>query len=187
MNAKVDVPLRHATRLMYPRLTILLTSIDEEGNANIITLAWSMPASFKPPLAAVSIAPERYSHGLVMNSREFVVNIPTMEIAKETLFCGRNSGRDVDKFKATGLTPIPAKKVRPPLIRECMAHLECRVVDYVKAGDHTIFIGEVVSITVNDGIFDGKYAIEKIQPIFHLGGDDFTSSLKEKVTPKYPK
>ncbi|MDI6654922.1 MAG: flavin reductase, partial [Candidatus Hydrothermarchaeota archaeon] len=83
---KVDVAFDLAYRLMHPRLTVLVTCIDSRGMSNIITLAWSMPTSIKPPMAAISVAPQRYSHKLISETKEFVVNMPTMQIAKETLF-----------------------------------------------------------------------------------------------------
>lgn len=170
---KVNVASDSIYRLMHPRLTVLVTCTDSRGIANIITLAWSMPASIKPPMVAISVALQRHSHKLITETKEFVVNIPTMQLARETLFCGRNSGRDCDKFKETKLTPTPATKVAPPLIRECVAHLECKVINSITTGDHTMFIGYVVAASVNRGIFDGKYDVEKIKPIYHLGGDEF--------------
>lgn len=169
---KIPIPLASAYRIMHPRLVVLVTS-QAGGRPNIITLAWTVPTSFTPPMVAISVAPQRYSHGLISRSREFVVNIPTMELARETLFCGRNSGRDCDKFKETGLTPIPAKKVSPPLIKECVAHLECRVAKSVETGDHTLFIGEVLAASAEQGAFKDRYDIKKVKPIYHLGGDDF--------------
>jgi flavin reductase (DIM6/NTAB) family NADH-FMN oxidoreductase RutF len=181
---KIDVPFTSAYRLMHPRLTVLVTSTGKEGKQNIITLAWTMPTSFAPPMVAISVAPERHSHGLISEGREFVVNIPTIEIAKETLFCGRNSGRDCDKFKETGLTPIPAEKVHPPLIKECVAHLECKVSNTVETGDHTVFIGKVVAASVNQGVFKNRFNIDKVKPLYHLGGDDFLNLSSTKITPR---
>jgi len=171
-------------RLMHPRLTILVTSTDDNGKPNIITLAWSMPISLDPPMVAISIAPGRHSHGLISRSKEFVVNVPTVEIARETLYCGRHSGRDVDKFKETGLTASPAKKVGCPIIKECIAHLECRVEKEIVIGDHTLFVGEVVAAYAEEGAFDGKYDIDAVRPLYHLGGDDFLVLLPETFSPK---
>ncbi|MDI6805759.1 MAG: flavin reductase family protein, partial [Candidatus Bathyarchaeia archaeon] len=145
---KVNVDLSSASRLLHPMHTVLVSCIGKAGKPNIITLAWAMPTSINPPLVAISIAPRRYSHALIEETKEFVVNIPTMEILRETLFCGRRSGRDLDKFKEAGLTPAPAKKVKPPIIKECVAHLECRLHSQFTIGDHTIFIGEIVEAYV---------------------------------------
>ncbi|MFQ6095375.1 MAG: flavin reductase family protein [Candidatus Bathyarchaeia archaeon] len=140
--------------LLFPTVATLVTCVDEEGKANIITLGWSMKTSGDPPMVAISVKPSRYSHDLIATGREFVLAIPTMEIVEELHYCGRHTGREVDKFKETGLTPVPAEKVRPPLIRECAANLECRVVSQMTTGDHTIFVGEVVAAHVNETVFD---------------------------------
>jgi len=184
LTVKVNVSLASAYRLLHPRHTVLVSCIDSSGRANIITLAWSMPVSMRPPLVAVSIAPRRYSHRLIEETGEFVVNVPTIEIVKETLYCGRVSGRNVDKFKAAGLTPAPAKIVKAPIIEECVGHLECRLHQKIPAGDHTIFIGEVVAAYVNEGAFKETFDIKKVKVIYHLGGDKFTTTSEETVVPQ---
>ena len=181
---KDDVAKDAVYRLMHPRLTILVTSVDGNGKPNIITLAWSTPVSLAPPMVGISIAPGRYSHELIKRSKEFVINVPTMEIAEETLYCGRHSGREVDKFERTGLTPLPAKEVATPAIKECFAHLECSVKEEIDVGDHTLFVGEVVKAYADAGTFDGKCDIDAVHQLYHLGGDDFLTLLPEKLTPK---
>lgn len=181
---KVEVDLLRAYRLLHPRNVVLVSCIDKTGEANIVTLAWSMPTSFDPPLVAISVSPRRYSHRLIEETKEFVINVPTIETARETLFCGRVSGRKHDKFKEAPLTALPAKKVQAPLIKECAAHLECKLVQKITTGDHTIFIGRVLAATVNEGVFDGKFKISRVNPIYHLGGDDFATLSDEVVTPR---
>jgi flavin reductase (DIM6/NTAB) family NADH-FMN oxidoreductase RutF len=96
------------------------------------------------------------------------------------------SGRDHDKFEETGLTAIPAKKVKPPIIKECVAHLECRLHSQLKTGDHTIFVGEVVEAYANKDAFREAYDTKKAKMIFHLGGNKF-ATLQQKVSrPKRP-
>ena len=185
MTVKVDVSLGSAYRLLHPKHTILVSCMESSGRANIITLAWSMPVSLRPPLVAVSIAPRRYSHGLIEETGEFVINVPTIDIVKETLYCGRISGRSVDKFKAARLTPVPAKRVKAPIIEECVAHLECKLYNKVRAGDHTIFIGEVVAAYVKEEIFKETFNIKKAKLIYHLGGDKFTTTSEEIVIPQH--
>ncbi len=182
-KVKIDVDLDLAYRLLHPRNTILVTCIGSDGRPNIITLAWSMPVSLNPPIVAVSIAPRRYSHKLIEESKEFVINIPTMEIVKETLYCGRVSGRKVDKFKEAKLTAAPAKKVKAPIIKECVAHLECIVNRQISVGDHTIFLGKVVTAYVNEGLFSETFNIKKAKLVYHLGGDAFTTLSDERVVP----
>jgi flavin reductase (DIM6/NTAB) family NADH-FMN oxidoreductase RutF len=161
--------------------TVLISCAGKAERSNIITLAWAMPTSINPPLIAISIAPRRHSHHLIEETREFVVNIPTMGILKETLFCGRMSGRDHDKFKETGLTQMPAKKVRAPIIKECVAHLECRLHNQFTTGDHTIFVGEIVEAYADKEAFTDEYNLKKAKMVFHLGGNDF-ATLNSKVS-----
>jgi len=181
---KVNVDLSRAYRLLHPRNVVMVTCVDDTGKSNIVTLAWSMPTSFDPPLVAISVAPQRYSHTLIEKTGEFVVNVPTLEIARETLFCGRVSGRRHDKFREAPLTALPARKVKAPLIKECIAHLECKLVQRITTGDHTIFIGEVLTAWVNEGVFDNKFNPSKASLLYHLGGDDFATLSKEVITPR---
>jgi flavin reductase (DIM6/NTAB) family NADH-FMN oxidoreductase RutF len=145
-----------------------------------------MPVSTKPPLVAVSVAPKRYSHRMIKETKEFVINIPTMKIVEETLFCGRRSGRNMDKFKEAKLTPMRAKMVRAPIIKECMAHLECKLYKQIRAGDHTLFIGEIQAAYANEGIFTEEYDLKKAKPVLHIGGNKFTTTSTEVVTPRRP-
>ena len=182
-TGKVEVPLSSSYRLLHPRLVVLVSCVDKAGKTNIITLAWSMPVSISPPIVAMSIAPKRYSHQLIEETKEFVVNIPTMDIVRETLFCGRRSGRTYDKFKETKLTPLPAKIVKPPIIKECVAHLECRLDQQITAGDHTLFTGRVLTAYANKGVFDEKFDVKKVNTIYHMGGDDFVTITPKIVSP----
>lgn len=181
---KADVALSSAYRLLHPKHVVLVSCVDRAGKANVITLAWCMPASIHPPLLAISIAPKRYSHKLIEETKEFVVNVPTMDILKETLFCGRRTGRIYDKFKETRLTPLPAKMVQPPIIKECVAHLECKLHQQITTGDHTLFVGEILAAYADEGIFNGKYNLRKVKPVYHMGGDDFTTLVPEIITPR---
>ena len=180
---KIDV-LKFATRLLHPRHVVIATCVDKAGKPNAISLAWSMPVSHNPPIVVISVSPRRYSHRLIAESREFVLNVPTIELVKQTLFIGRRSGREFDKFKETGLTPLPAKKVNPPIIKECIAHLECKAREQIDAGDHTLFIADVVAAYVNQDVFKEKMNIRKAKPIYHIGEDSFTSLTDEVITPK---
>lgn len=173
---KVEVNKSYAYRLLYPRNTVLVSCIDEHGKANIITIAWSMPLSINPPMVAISISPKRYSYKLIKESKEFVINIPTMEILEKIVICGKVSGKEYDKFKKAELTPIPAKSVKPPIIKECIAHLECKLMDTLVVGDHGLFIGKVMDAYANENVFhEGIFDIKKAKLIYHVGGDYYTS------------
>jgi len=128
-----------------PERVVLAVCTDSEGKANIIALGWKMKTSINPPMVAISVGKARYSHKLISEGKEFVLAVPSEDIPKEVLYCGTHSGRDVDKFKQTGLTPLSAKFVKPPLIKECVVNLECKLVGQLDTGDHTIFVGQIVA------------------------------------------
>ena len=180
---KLDVDSAQITRVMHPQHTILLTCINGNGKTNIMTIAWYTPVSFDPPLVAISISPERHSYGMIRETGEFVINIPTMDLVKETLFCGRRSGKQHDKFKETGLTPLPSKRVKPPIIKECVAHVECKLLKQMTVGDHEILVGEVLAAYANEGFFNDGYNLHKVSPIFHVAGDDFATLVPKIVSP----
>jgi len=112
---------------------------------NIITLAMCHVFSYKPPLIGVGIAPRRFSYGLFKESKDFAINIPDKKMLRAVQICGSKSGRDVDKFAASGLTKEKAEKIASPLIAECPVNIECVKVKETETGDHTWFVGEVVA------------------------------------------
>jgi len=171
---KSDVEIDRALRVGPPTSVVLVTCASRDGRPNIITLGMYMPISTKPPLLAIGVSPRRYSHRLIKDGGEFVINVPPMHLIRQVVVCGESSGRDADKFKSTGLTPKPAKRVRPPLIEECVSHLECKVVRSYRTGDHTLFIGRVIAAKVEDGMLDGALDVTKAKTILHKGGRYFT-------------
>jgi flavin reductase (DIM6/NTAB) family NADH-FMN oxidoreductase RutF len=146
-----------------------------------------MPASTNPPMLVFAIRPERYSYQLLKQTKQFVVNIPGRELARQVLYCGRRSGKDVDKFKDTGLTARAAKKVKAPVIKECIAHIECELSDTIPEGDHVLVIGRVVAAYVLKDAFRGIYDLTQFQPLLYLGRDVFTTTLTETFEPKLQK
>ena len=117
---------------------------------NICTVAWTGTVCSDPPMLSISLRKERHSHSLISETREFVVNVPGVEQVRATDYCGVVSGRDVDKFKETGLTPAPASKVKAALILECPLNLECRVKKVLELGSHTMFVANVLAVQVNE-------------------------------------
>ncbi len=149
-----------------PSVVVLATCIDKEGNPNIITLGMYMPLSFNPPYVCIGIAPSRYSHDLIAETGEFVINVPSIDYEKDSHFCGVKSGRNVDKFAETRFSPRSAEKVKPPLIEECYGHLECKVVQQHTCGDHTLFVGEVLKAYLNEDVIkDGDLDPLKARPM----------------------
>lgn len=164
-------------RLLYPRQVILISCMDPEtGASNITPIAWATPLSAKPPLIGISIAPNRYSYELIEKSKEFAVNIPTVELQEKVVKCGSTSGRSANKFREFSLTPHPAAKIRAPLIGECIAHLECRLVDKIKTGDHVLLIGEVVWASAEEGVFENeRMNTKKMKLLYQASGEEYTT------------
>jgi len=173
---RVVLTAREGLRLLNHGPVVLVTSSSGRRD-DVITLAWSMPASASPPMVAIAVAPKRYSHGLIRRSREFVVNVPDSRLLPAVWLCGSVSGRDADKFAAAGLTRAVAATVHAPLIAECFGHLECRVARAFTAGDHTVFVGKVVHASVDPRAFDGTLRLrDGSQTLHHLGGPHFVTS-----------
>ena len=150
-------------------------------------MAWTTPISFQPPIFGISIGPTRFTHTLIKEEGEFGVNLPTMEIVEKVLYCGRNSGRYVNKFEETGLTPISANIIKTNLIKECVANFECKVMDVQKYGDHSLFVGRVVAAVCEEGKYlslEKRLKIEDLELVYHCGGDLFCSNQHTIVSPK---
>ena len=145
------------------------------GEANVLTVAWAGTVCSEPPMLSVSIRPERHSHAIISRTREFVVNLPTARMTPAVDFCGVRSGRDTDKFKATGLTPVAADKVRAPLVDEAPVNLECRVTRTLHLGSHDLFLAEIVAVHVDASLLDkrGKLHLERAQLVAYAHGDYF--------------
>jgi len=140
---KKPFPLGKVYGLLEPGPVLLVTT-SYRGRTNIMTMSWQTMIDFEPPLIACVISNRNYSFDLLRKSKECVLNIPTREIAKQVVGCGNSSGRTVDdKFKKFKLTPAPAVTVRAPLIEECYANLECKVVDTRLVNKYNLFFLEV--------------------------------------------
>ena len=147
-------------------VVVMATCQGDDRKPNIITLGMYMPISLRPPLVCIGVSPRRYSHQLIEESGEFVINTPPISIEEQMHYCGTESGRRVDKFAETGLTPIPSLKVGPPRIEECFGHLECRVVQKHTCGDHTLYVGEVMATSADEDVMNGDVLdVLKAQPI----------------------
>jgi len=173
---KVEAKLDHYYHYAFPMQTVLVTCNDEKGNTNIITLAWHTPISRTPPLYGISVAPKRYSHGLIEKTKEFVVNFVPYSLVEAAQYCGTHTGRTADKLCTTGLTFIPAKKLSTPRIKEAYAHLECTLKESKTVGDHTLFIGEVVAVSADENAFkDDLLRTDLIHPLYYIGENSYTT------------
>lgn len=154
-------------RVIFPTPAALVTSIDKNGKPNVATAGEVFMMSLYPLIVAVGFRPATYTNKLIHATREYVVNLPKQEILRAVDYCGSVSGREVDKFKETGLTLLPAKHVGPPLIRECPVNVECKVRDIVRLGSHDVFAGDALAIHVDEEIVgeDGLPDLTKFNAI----------------------
>lgn len=182
-NSKKPVPLEHSLYLLHPYNSCLVTSKGKSGRANVMAVAWIIPVSVDPPLLAMSIRPERHSYTLIMETGEFVVNIPTFEMVKKVLVCGRQSGKDHNKFKEAALSLREATKITVPIIEECIAHIECKVAKIMEIGDHTLVIGQIVATHALEGYFELVYNIKRFRPCLHVGKNYFTTCIRRIKEP----
>jgi len=146
-----ELPLSKVYQLLEPGPVVLLTTA-RRGRTNIMTMSWHMMVEFEPPLVACVVSPADHSFGALRATRECVIAIPAVELAPKVVEVGNSSGRDVDKFAKFGLTPVPAKRVAPPLVAECFANLECRVVDSRWAKRYCFFVLEVVKAWIDPAV-----------------------------------
>jgi flavin reductase (DIM6/NTAB) family NADH-FMN oxidoreductase RutF len=146
--AKKSLPLSQVYRLIEPGPVVMVTTA-RGGRTNIMTMSWHMMVDFEPPILAFVMSNRNHSFELLKKTKECVINIPTVELAKKVVACGNSSGRSVDKFRKFGLTPSAATCVHPPLIAECYANLECRVINTKLATQYNIFIVEVVKAWID--------------------------------------
>lgn len=141
---KRDLPLARVYRLLEPGPVVLLTTVARSGRPNVMTMSWHTMMDFEPPLVGCVVSNRNFSFGLLRATKQCVLNIPTVELARKVVRCGNATGRKKDKFAAFGLTPAPAARVAAPLIAECYVNLECRVSDARLAAKYNFFVLEVL-------------------------------------------
>jgi flavin reductase (DIM6/NTAB) family NADH-FMN oxidoreductase RutF len=160
------------TTMLFPTPVVLVTCVDEAGKPNIITLAWVGMVNSEPPMIGISIRLNRYSHACVKRTKEFVVNLPSAEMVRKVDACGVLSGKETNKFASMGWKPIPAEKVKPPLIEECSVQMECEVKEVLSLGSHDLFLGQIVALHVKEEIQKekGRIDITKALPLVFCPG-----------------
>lgn len=137
-----------------------LISCGTTDNPNVMTAAWTGIICTEPTLVYVSIRPSRYSNELIRQTGEFVINVPTEKLAKAVDLCGVKSGRDVNKFKLMGMTPVKCEKVSAPQVAEAPISLECKVKEITSYGTHDMFLAEVVAVDVDEAYINDKQALD---------------------------
>lgn len=158
----------------------VMASLGEGDEANIITIAWTGIINSRPPMTYISVRKERHSHDILMKTGEFVINLTTEAILRQTDWCGVRSGRDFDKWKETGLTKEPASVVKCPMIAESPVNLECRVTEVNELGSHDMFMAEIVKVHVDDSIIDedGHFDVVRAGLLAYIHGHYYTVNRK---------
>ena len=159
--------------MLYPVPAVLVSCGEYSGVRDIITIGWTGVICSDPAMCSVSIRPERFSYPLIRNSGEFAINLTTAGMARAVDWCGVKSGREYDKFKEMGLTPLPAKHIDAPLIGESPVNLECRVKEIRELGTHHMFIAEILAVHADPAYLDpasGFFDLAAAEPLCYCHG-----------------
>ena len=158
--------------MLAPVPVVMVTCQDSKNKANIITIGWTGTICSEPPMVSISVRPSRHSYNIIKESGEFVINIPSKKLAKETDLCGVISGSKCDKFHETGLTPGKSNSVKAPIIMECPINLECKVKQEIPLGSHNMFLAEITSVQVSKEFIDaeGKFLTDKANLLGYAHG-----------------
>ena len=162
--------------IVNPVPAVLVSCGDKPENYNMLTIAWTGTICSEPPMAYISVRPERHSYDIIKRTGEFVINLTTEALAEATDWCGVRSGRNFDKFKECGLTSEKSAVVAAPSIAESPISIECRVKEIIPLGSHDMFIGEVVNVAVDEQYLDsktGKLDVEKMRLLAYAHGAYF--------------
>ena len=156
-----------AKTLIFPTPVWCVGSYDTNGNPNVMTIAWGGICCSKPPCVTISLRKATYTYGNIMERQAYTLNVPSEKYVREADYFGIVTGRNADKFKETGLTPIKSEIVDAPYVGEFPMVLECKVIHHYEIGLHTHFIGEILDVKIEESMLtdEGKADIEKIRPI----------------------
>lgn len=177
--AKRSHPLSKVYGLLESGPVLLLTTA-HKGKANVMTLSWHTMMEFEPPLVGCVVSGGDFSFAALKATRQCVLNIPTEELATQVVGCGNASGREVDKFQAFGLTPAPAALVGAPLITECYANLECRVIDTRLMNRYNFFVLEVLKAWVDPASKHPRTLHHRGRGVFMVAGETLKIPSKMK-------
>lgn len=161
----------------YPSVATIVTS-QAGGKTNAMAVAWHTAMSHHPPYYLVSISPKRFTHRLVMESGEFVVNFMPQEKGELVAAVAGCSGRDVDKFSALGIEACPGSQVGAPVLKDALASYECRVIEHHRYGDHDLFMGEILAVQYEPSAYNEGLLLDldHKRPILYMGADYYSTA-----------
>lgn len=167
--------------MLYPLPAVMVSCARAGEKPNIITVAWAGTVCSSPAMVSISVRPERYSHDIIEESGEFVINLVTEKLIRSCDWCGVKSGRDVDKFESCRLTARRAEKLTSaPVIGESPVNIECRVTQKIPLGSHDLFLAEVVSVDIDPSYMDekGRFELNRSGLITYSHGEYYTLGRK---------
>ena len=168
--------------MLYPVPAVMVSTADRDGRSNIISVAWAGTVCSNPPMVSISVMPRRFSHALLCDSREFVINLTSRKLQYACDWCGVRSGAEVDKWQEMKLTPeLAATLSYAPLIAESPVNLECKVTKIEKLGSHDLFLAEITAVQVDDALLDtsGKLDLARADLTAYSHGEYY--ALGEKL------
>jgi flavin reductase (DIM6/NTAB) family NADH-FMN oxidoreductase RutF len=180
-------PVTTAARILQGGPVALVTTADR-GAANVIPVAWHMPVSSRPPLVAIAIEQTRHSAEMISHSEQFALNFPGRALLHHVQYLGSISGKEIDKFEATQLETFVATHLSAPLIKGCVAWIECEVQEVLPFGDHFLYIGLAVAVHVDPASFDERWLVEvpDMRPLHFLGANHY-STLEGVLEARLPR
>jgi len=176
---KKKFPLARVYSLIEPGPVVLLTT-SQKGRANVMAMSWLTMLEFEPPLIGCVVSGRNHSFAALKKTKQCVINIPTVALALQTVGCGNTSGRKVDKFEKFGLTPLPAAMVEAPLVAECYANLECKVIDAKLVDKYNFFILEAVKAWIDPAQRDPRTIHHRGRGFFMTAGKTIKLPSKMK-------
>lgn len=174
---KINIEKDKSSRLINCGMVIMV-SCGYQDKRTITPCAWHMPVSKEPAIISVALAKKHFSSELIRKSKEFIINIPDWKLLDKMMKCGKISGRNIDKFDHASLTAQKAKVLdSASLVQECIANIECQLIDIAEKGDHYVFYGEIANaIAEQDFFINDMWDTKRVDLIFHLGGKFFFKS-----------
>lgn len=166
--------------MLYPVPAVMISCKRQGEKPNIITVAWAGTVCTNPPMVSISLRPERYSYNIIRETGEFVINLTNEALVYAADYCGVKSGRDVDKFKETGLTPLALEHVDVPGIAESPVNIECKVTEIKELGSHHMILAEVAGVSVDEKYMSetGKFDLNLSRLVSYSHGEYFTLGSK---------
>ncbi len=176
---KRSLPLSRVYSVLEPGPVVMVTTT-RKGRPNIMTMSWQTMIDFEPPILGCVISNRNYTFGILKATKECVINVPTVDLAAKVVGCGNCSGRKVDKFEAFGLTAAPTSRVAAPLVAECYANLECKVIDASMASKYCFFILEVLKAWIDPAKKQPRTIHHRGRGVFMVAGKTIELPSKMK-------